>query len=158
MSAPSGHSWGHYLFSIALTVALFTAVAPILAAFMLMLPAFFFSPSPAFGALIELTRTAYSLGGVPAAIAGLFVALVSSFIRREWTLYLLAALAGAIASAGYFILPALIETPSASLLPASFLLRFIVVGAAAAPVCTLFARPLGLRPPETAAPTSPEPS
>ncbi len=155
MSAPNGHSWGHYLFSVALTVALFTAIGPLLGAFVFMLPGFFDSPWPLFGGLLALTHTAYALGGVPAAITGVFVALVSSFIHRDWVLYLLAALAGAIASAGFLVLPSLVAGSSATFSPAPFLAEFTAVGAMAAAVCTLFARPLGLRPPQTAAPTPP---
>jgi hypothetical protein len=149
VSAPNGHSYPHYLFSIALTAALFTAIGPLLGAFVFMLPGFFHSPSPLFGGLLGLTHDAYAFGGVPAAITGLIVALVSSFIARDWLLFLVAALTGAIVCAGHLVLFASAE-------PAPPLVEFTAVGAMAAAVCTLFARPLGLRPPQTATTTPPE--
>jgi len=155
MSAPNGHSWGHYLFSIALTVALFVAVGPLLGAFAYMLPGFFHSPSPLFGGLLALTHAAYVFGGVPAAITGLFVALASSFIRREWMLYLLAAIVGAVACASFVVMPGLMAGPAGWRAEPS-IGSLAIVGALAAAVCALFARPLGLRPPQTATPVSPE--
>lgn len=151
MSAPNGHSWGHYLFSIALTVALFTAVGPLLGAFVIMLPSLFHSPAPLFDKLLELTHAAYAFGGAPAAITGLIVALVSSFVRRDWDLYLISAVTGAVASAGYTMIFSFVT--GAHALAELLIVPFLLIGAMAAAVCALFARPLGLRPPQAATST-----
>jgi hypothetical protein len=163
VSAPSGHSWGHYLFSIALTVALFTVVGPFLGAFVFMLPSLFHSMSFPFEMLAPLTRSALVLGGLPAAITGLIVALVSPFIRRDWILYLFAAVIGAAICVLTFVSVGLIVMagPNVDDIDVSILDPFLImlagIAALVAPICTLFARPLGLRPAQaaTASPESP---
>lgn len=144
--APHGRGLGHYALGILLNVVVFAAVGPLIGAIAASLALVVATGQLSAGlgtlplTVLIAVPTAYWTATPAAALAGLIVAITTSFVHRPLWYYMLAALTGAGCA---IVLPRLVGEPSnlmIALLP--------VAGAAAAVVCARIARPFRLARPD----------